>query len=158
MAARLNMSAGVMPFRRMANGVEVLLAHPGGPFWARKDEGAWTIVKGELGPGESGEAAARREFEEETGLALKVDLIPLGSVKQAAGKVVAGFAAEFDCDPATIVSNMFEIEWPPRSGRRASFPEIDRACWFTPDKARTKINPAQVAFIDRLLEAISAQA
>jgi predicted NUDIX family NTP pyrophosphohydrolase len=143
-------SAGLMFYRRRDGGLEVFLVHPGGPFWARRDVGAWSIAKGEIDPGEAAEAAALREFEEETGFKLKGRLASLGSIRQAGGKTVHGFALEGDCDPSAIRSNTFELEWPPRSGKRQSFPEIDRADWFRLDVARKKINPAQAEFIDRL--------
>jgi predicted NUDIX family NTP pyrophosphohydrolase len=143
-------SAGLMLFRRRSGVLEVFLVHPGGPFWAGKDESAWSIAKGEIEPGEAPEAAALREFEEETGLKPKGSLIPLGSIRQAGGKRVHGFALEGDCEPAAIRSNTFELEWPPRSGKRQVFPEIDRTGWFTLGAARTKINPAQSEFLDRL--------
>lgn len=144
-------SAGILLYRRRPDGLEVLLAHPGGPFWRNREAGAWTIPKGEYGPDEDPEAAARREFAEETGLVLTQPLLPLGEVVQAAGKRITAFAAEGDLDPAAIRSNLFEMEWPPRSGRQASFPEIDRAGWFTLDAARPLINPAQAALLERLV-------
>ncbi len=125
--------------------------HPGGPFWARKDEGAWSIPKGELGPGEAPRERARVEFEEELGAPLpEGPLAELGEVRQSGGKVVVGFAREGDFDPETLRSNTFELEWPPRSGRRQQFPEVDRAEWFAIAAARRRINPAQAAFLDRL--------
>jgi len=152
-------SFGVLLFRRRNGAIEVLLVHPGGPFWARRDAGAWTIPKGEPEPGEEPEAAATREFGEETGVPLAGSarrnppfLHPLGAVTQKAGKAVTAFAVEGDLDPAAIRSNSFEMEWPPRSGRRRAFPEIDRASWFGIEEARTRMNPAQAAFLDRLLE------
>jgi predicted NUDIX family NTP pyrophosphohydrolase len=148
-------SAGILLFRRRRGGVEVLLVHPGGPFWARRDIGAWSIPKGEC-EGEDALAAARRELEEETGLAVAGDLIPLGEVVQKGGKTVSAWAAQGEFNPAALRSNTFELEWPPRSGRRQSFPEIDRAQWFAPDAARQKILPAQAAFIDRLLQVLAA--
>jgi predicted NUDIX family NTP pyrophosphohydrolase len=149
-AARSN-SAGILLHRRGESGIEVLLVHPGGPFWARKDQGAWSIPKGELDGDEDPRACALREFAEETGTRLPdTALDDLGSVKQKSGKVVFAFAAAGDLDPATLVSNTFELEWPPRSGRMQAFPEIDRAEWFGLDAAREKLNPAQVAFVDRL--------
>jgi predicted NUDIX family NTP pyrophosphohydrolase len=131
----------------------VLLVHPGGPFWARKDLGAWSIPKGEFDAGEDPRACALREFAEETG-AQPPDgaLDELGSVRLKSGKLVLAFAVEGDLDPATVSSNTFELEWPPRSGRVQSFPEIDRAAWFDLPTAREKLNPAQVAFLDRLQE------
>jgi len=143
-------SAGILLFER--DPLRVLLVHPGGPFWARRDDGAWSIPKGEYGDDEDAEAAARREFAEETGAPLTQSLIPLGEVRQKAGKIVTAFAAEAPFDVTTLKSNLFEMEWPPKSGRRQSFPEIDRAEWFTVEDARVKILPAQAAFLDRLLE------
>jgi predicted NUDIX family NTP pyrophosphohydrolase len=139
-----------MLYRRRAGGLEVFLVHPGGPFWARKDMGAWSIAKGEVESGEDPETAALREFAEETGFKLEGSLLSLGSIRQAGGKVVHGFALEGDCDPAAIRSNRFDLEWPPRSGKTISVPEIDRAEWFALDAARARINPAQAAFLDRL--------
>jgi len=144
-------SAGILLHRRGAAGVEVLLVHPGGPFWAKKDAGAWSIPKGEHEEGEDAQACALREFEEETGSApAPGELSDLGTVRQKSGKVVQAWALAGDLDPETLRSNTFEVEWPPRSGRRQAFPEVDRAAWFTLDIAREKINPAQAAFLDRL--------
>jgi predicted NUDIX family NTP pyrophosphohydrolase len=137
-------------WKRDGDGLRVLLVHPGGPFWARKDLGAWSIPKGEYGDGEDALAVARREFSEELGVAAKGAATPLGDIKQKAGKVVTGFAVEGDFDVAALRSNTFEIEWPTRSGKRRTFPEVDRAGWFTLDEARAKINPAQAEFLDRL--------
>ncbi|MGJ4993255.1 NUDIX domain-containing protein [Bradyrhizobium sp. HKCCYLS3077] len=145
-------SAGVLAFRRRGGTLEVLLVHPGGPFWRNKDAGAWSIPKGEFGAGEPAEAVARREFAEELGTELSAPLIALGEVKQRGGKVVEAFAAETDLDAGAIVSNEFELEWPPRSGRLQRFPEVDRAAWFDLAEARARINPAQAALIDRLVE------
>lgn len=145
----MKVSAGILPWRRRA-ALEVLLVHPGGPLWAKKDEGAWSIAKGLVEEGESPEAAARREFAEETGWAPPAALVPLGEITQRGGKRVVAFAAEMDVDPGTLVSGTFEMEWPPRSGRRAVFPEVDRAAWFAPDEARRAINPAQAELLDRL--------
>ncbi|MGJ5138469.1 NUDIX domain-containing protein [Bradyrhizobium oligotrophicum] len=144
-------SAGVLAFRRTADGLEVLLVHPGGPFWRNKDAGAWSIPKGEFGADEAAEAVARREFAEELGTALTVPLVPLGEIKQRGGKVVEAFAAETDLDAGGITSNAFELEWPPRSGRIQRFPEVDRAAWFDLAEARVRINPAQAALLDRLV-------
>ncbi|MGJ4902336.1 NUDIX domain-containing protein [Bradyrhizobium sp. HKCCYLS2058] len=144
-------SAGVLAFRRTADGLEVLLVHPGGPFWRHKDLGAWSIPKGEFGAGEAAEAVARREFAEELGTALTVPLVPLGEIKQRGGKVVEAFAAETDLDAGGITSNAFELEWPPRSGRLQRFPEVDRAAWFDLAEARVRINPAQATLLDRLV-------
>jgi len=141
-------SAGVLVCRQRS-GIEVLLVHPGGPFWAKRDLGAWSIPKGEHGEDEDAEAAARREFGEETGWALEGELVPLGEVRQKGGKVVTAFAARGDFDPASLDSNAFDLEWPPGSGRLRRFAEIDRAGWFDLDEARRKILPAQAAFVDR---------
>jgi len=145
-------SAGIVLYRRTADGaVEVLLGHMGGPFWARKDAGAWTIPKGEVGPGEEPVAVARREFEEELGVAVPTgDLVDLGEVRQAGGKVVRAWAVEGDLDADDIVSNTFELEWPPRSGRFQAFPEIDRAAWMSVESARAAIIEAQRLLLDRL--------
>ena len=140
-------SAGVL--LRRDDG-RVLLVHPGGPFWARKDAGAWSIPKGEFDDGEDPEACARREFLEELGVEAPGALVDLGTVQQKNRKEVRAFFGEGDVDVAGIVSNTFEMEWPPRSGRMQSFPEIDRAEWFTLDDAREKLNPAQAEFLDRL--------
>jgi predicted NUDIX family NTP pyrophosphohydrolase len=148
-------SAGILLYRGERDSLEVLLVHPGGPFWAKKDEGAWSIPKGEFDEGEEARACALRELEEEIGSSLGLgpeQLNELGEVRLKSGKLVQGWAAEGDFDPATVRSNTFEMEWPPRSGKQREFPEVDRAEWFCPEQAREKINPAQVAFIDRLLE------
>jgi predicted NUDIX family NTP pyrophosphohydrolase len=148
-------SAGLLLYRMRDGAPEVLLVHPGGPFWTHKDEGAWSIPKGEHGADEEPQAAAIRELAEELGTTLELaDLTDLGEVRQRGGKLVRAFAAEGDFDPETVNSNTFEMEWPPRSGRRQEFPEVDRAEWFDPETARAKINPAQSAFLDRLLEQI----
>jgi predicted NUDIX family NTP pyrophosphohydrolase len=146
-------SAGVLLFRTADDSLEVLLVHPGGPFWAKKDVGAWSIPKGEVGEGEELRACALRELEEELGSPF--DLAPealteLGAVRQKSGKVVHCWAAEADFDPATLSSNTFTMEWPPRSGDEREFPEVDRAEWFALDAAREKINPAQAALLDSL--------
>ena len=145
-------SAGVLAYRRTREDLEVLLVHPGGPYFRSKDFGAWSIPKGEFTRDEPAELAARREFAEELGVALTMPLVALGSVKQRGGKIVEAFAAETDLDVTDIVSNTFEIEWPPRSGRIASFPEVDRAAWFSLTEARARINPAQAALLDRLAQ------
>lgn len=151
-------SAGLLLYRRRGEDVEVLIAHPGGPLWARKDDGAWTIPKGLFEPDEEPEAAARREFAEEIGSPAPAGpVIELGEVTQASGKVVAAFAVEGDIDSSTVVSNTFEMVWPPRSGKLQSFPEVDRAEWVDPETARVKLNPAQVAFVDRLLDTLASQ-
>ena len=145
-------SAGILLYRLSGGVPEVLLVHPGGPFWARRDAGAWSVPKGEYEDGDDPLASALREFEEETGAALESgELLELGDVKQKSGKVVRAWAAEGDLDPDAVHSNTFTMEWPPRSGRTAEFPEIDRAGWFAIDDAREKLNPAQAEFLDRLL-------
>lgn len=144
-------SAGILLYRLTAAGPEVLLAHPGGPFWAKKDAGAWSIPKGMVESGEDYAAAAAREFTEETGAVAPADLVPLGSFRQPGGKLVVAFGAEGHFDPASLVSNSFEMEWPPRSGKMASFPEIDRAGWFDPDMARQKLLKGQVPILEALL-------
>ena len=143
-------SAGIVMYRRRASSIEVLLVHPGGPFWAKKDAGAWSIPKGEFGAGEAPATAARREFIEEIGHDPGAALVPLGIVMQSRAKVVHAFAVEGDVDPVTIRSNEFEIEWPPRSGRMQAFPEVDRAGWFTLDEARARIVAGQRAILDAL--------
>jgi predicted NUDIX family NTP pyrophosphohydrolase len=143
-------SAGLLLFRRGSIGVEVFLAHPGGPFWAKKDEGAWTIPKGELDSGEEPLAAAQREFEEETGIKPNGPFIDLGNIQQKSGKIVHAWAWEGDVDPARIVSNRIRVEWPRGSGRWLDIPEVDRCAWFDGPTAREKINPAQIELIDRL--------
>lgn len=137
-------------FRRRGDAVEVLLAHPGGPFWARRDEAAWTLPKGEIGVAEDPLAAARREFEEETGFASAPPYQPLGELRQRSGKRITAWAFEGDADPATLVSNRFDVEWPPRSGRMQSFPEVDRVQWYGLDEARRKLIAGQVPFVDAL--------
>ncbi|SFL39383.1 Predicted NTP pyrophosphohydrolase, NUDIX family [Geodermatophilus ruber] len=140
-------------YRRRDEGVEVLLGHMGGPFWARKDDGAWSIPKGEYGDGEDPFAVARREFEEELGTPVPAtDFVPLGEVRQAGGKRLTVWAAEGDLDAARTRSNTFELEWPPRSGRIQEFPEIDRAAWFGIEQARAGLVKGQVPYLDRLLE------
>ena len=142
-------SAGILLFRRDGAEIEVLIAHPGGPLWANKDEGAWSLPKGEF-TDEDPQTAARREFREEMGTDLVGELIPLGSIRQKSGKIVHAWAVEADFDVSAHRSNTFEMEWPPKSGRRAEFPEIDRVGWFGVETARTKLNPAQAAFLDVL--------
>ncbi len=146
-------SAGILLYRLTGEEPEVLLVHPGGPFWARRDAGAWSIPKGEYEEGEDPRACALREFEEETGTALAAtQLTDLGSVKQKGGKVVTAWAAEGNLDADAVRSNTFTMEWPPRSGRTDEFPEIDRAEWFYPETARQKLVSAQAGLLDRLLE------
>ena len=152
-------SAGILLYRLRGGEPEVLLVHPGGPFWARKDEGAWSIPKGEYGDDEDSRACARREFEEETGTALPPGaLTDLGTERQRNGKVVTAWGAEGDLDADAIQSNSFEMEWPPRSGRMQFFPEVDRAGWFGLEAAREKLNPAQTAFLDRLRDVLERPA
>lgn len=150
-------SAGVLLYRRKGRGIEVLLVHPGGPFWARKDDGVWSIPKGLIETGEDAIAVARREFEEETGAALAGDLVPLGTFAQSRAKTIEVWAAEGQFDPATLRSNTFSMEWPPRSGRTQAFPEVDRAEWFSPDAARIKILKGQRPAIDALLQRLAEE-
>jgi predicted NUDIX family NTP pyrophosphohydrolase len=148
-------SAGLLLYRRRDGVVELLLVHPGGPLWARRDAGAWSIPKGEVGEGEEPRAVALREFEEETGHPPpQGELVALGEVRQRGGKLVTAWAAAGDLDPAAITSNTFTLEWPPRSGNRREFPEVDRAGWFDPATAREKLLAAQAELVDRLLAAL----
>jgi predicted NUDIX family NTP pyrophosphohydrolase len=153
-------SAGILLYRVRGDTVEVLLVHPGGPFWATRDLGAWTIPKGEYEQGEEPLAAARREFREETGHEPPATdgLLELGTVRQRGGKVITAWAAEGDLDPDAIASGTFELEWPPRSGNRQAFPEVDRAGWFDPDTARQKLLPAQAELVDRLVAKVQGPA
>ena len=137
-------------FRRLSDELEVFLVHPGGPVWAKKDKGAWTIPKGEYQEDESPLAAAQREFEEETGFQATGGFVDLGSIKQKSGKIVTAWAFEGDCDPKKLISNKCEIEWPPRSGRRLEIPEVDRGRWFDMDEARKYIRSEQEKLLDRL--------
>ena len=148
------LSAGLLVYRRTDDGIEVLLVHPGGPFWAKKDDGSWSLPKGEYEPEEDPLAVALREFEEETGQPPPdhAEAEWLGEQRQPSGKVVSAWAVEGDVDVSDITSNTFEMEWPPRSGRTQEFPEVDRAGWFGPDEARRKILRGQVGFLDRLSE------
>lgn len=151
-------SAGLLMVRRGAEGaLQVLLAHPGGPYWRGKDEGAWTLPKGEYEPPEDALAAARREFTEETGFDSAPPFLPLGEVVQKSGKRTVAWAFAGDCDPAQLRCNTFEVEWPPRSGRKQSFPEVDRIEWFSLDEARRKIIAAQQPLLDRLEQALAAR-
>ncbi len=142
-------------YRRKQGEPEVFLVHPGGPFFANKDLGAWTIPKGEYLEGEHPLEAARREFQEETGFPVSETLLYLGSIKQAGGKIVSAWAFEGDCDPAEMISNQCEIEWPPRSGRLITIPEVDRGAWFSIDEARERIKPTQIPFLNRLSEQLN---
>lgn len=143
-------SAGILLHRSLGGRLEILLVHPGGPFWRNRDLGAWQIPKGMVEPGEADEAAARREVAEELGVQIDAPLAPLGAIRQSGGKVVVAFAARHDMDPATLVSNTIEIDWPPRSGRKLTVPEVDEARWFGLDEARRYMLPSQAPLIDRL--------
>jgi len=143
-----------MMYRRRSPGLEVFLVHPGGPFFAKKDLGAWTIPKGEYPDGELPLEAAKREFQEETGFPVPETFLDLGSIKQAGGKIVAAWAFEGDCDPAKMSSNTCEVEWPPRSGRLIEIPEADRGAWFSIDEAKERIKSTQIPLIDRLTKAL----
>jgi predicted NUDIX family NTP pyrophosphohydrolase len=152
-------SSGLLVYRRRANGpLEVFLVHPGGPFWTDKDEGAWSVPKGEIEAGEDPLTVARREFAEEVGSAVPAgELLGLGEIRQSNGKRVIAWAVRGDVDAASLSSNTFELEWPPRSGKTRSFPEIDRGQWFAADVARRKLVRGQDAFVDRLLEALTSE-
>jgi predicted NUDIX family NTP pyrophosphohydrolase len=143
-------SAGILMYRRREGELQVFLGHPGGPFWSKKDAGAWSIPKGEIDEGEDPLAAAKREFAEETGLRPDGELVALAPIRQKGGKVVLAWAIEGDCDARAIKSNIFSMEWPPKSGKMAEFPEIDRAEWFSLDEARRRINPGQLPLIEEL--------
>ena len=148
----IKQSAGILLYRNTSNILEVFLVHPGGPFFKNKDEGSWSIPKGEFLDDEEPLTAAKREFEEETGQPIDGDFISLGSIKQKSGKIVYAWAVEGDINHETIFSNTCEVEWPPRSGKKLTIPEIDRADWFGVEEAKRKINPAQAELIDRLLK------
>ena len=151
------LSAGILLYRSEGSSLELLLVHPGGPFWAKKDLGAWSIPKGEYAAGEDPLAVAKREFEEELGVPPPQGTsLDLGEIKQPSRKIITAFALRGGFDPARLKSNRFELEWPSRSGRLQSFPEVDGAAWFTPAAARVKILPGQAPFIDRLLETLRA--
>lgn len=151
-------SAGLLMYRRREGILEVFLVHPGGPFWAKKDLGAWTIPKGEFAPAEDPLAAARREFQEETGLPAEGQFRPLTPIRQPSGKVVYAWAFEGDCDLAQVVSNTFSMEWPPRSGRHQSFPEVDRAGWFSIEAAKDKITKGQQPLLEELQRTLNLDA
>jgi predicted NUDIX family NTP pyrophosphohydrolase len=147
-------SAGLLLYRRRAE-LEVFLVHPGGPFWAKKDTGAWSLPKGEFGKDEDPLQAAKRELTEETGFQIDGEFRPLDPVKQAGGKIVYAWAIEADCDPARVRSNLFSMEWPPKSGRTQEFPEVDRAGWFNVAEARKRILASQIGFLDQLMSLLS---
>jgi predicted NUDIX family NTP pyrophosphohydrolase len=151
-------SAGILLFRRRPAGVEVMLVHPGGPFWAKKDSGAWSIPKGLANEGEDRLAAAKREFLEETGMAIDGECFDLGQHKQPGGKTIAAFAHEGDFSPASLRSNVFSIEWPPHSGRTAEFPEVDRAAWYSLGEAMAKATKGQKPIIAALAEKLGFEA
>jgi len=138
-------------FRRRPSELEILLVHPGGPFWRKKDLGAWSIPKGEYMEGETALGAAKREFEEETGIKPIGEFIPLDEIRQPSGKIITAWAFEGDCSPKEIRSNLFTMEWPPKSGKTQEFPEIDRAAWFSLEDARARILKGQLGFLDRLV-------
>lgn len=156
-SAPARQSAGLLLFRRPAGRLEIFLVHPGGPYWARRDLGAWSIPKGEFAAGENALDAARREFREETGADAAGSFLPLEPVRQAGGKVVHAWAIEGDCDAASIRSNTFTLEWPPHSGRTAVFPEVDRAAWFALPEARQRILPSQAPLLDQLQRLLSPE-
>jgi predicted NUDIX family NTP pyrophosphohydrolase len=149
-------SAGILLYRLSGAEPEVLLVHPGGPFWAKKDDAAWSIPKGHYEEDEDPLAAAQREFTEETGFTAQGDFIDLGAFRQPGGKIVQAYALQGDADPAKLRSNLFAMEWPPRSGRMQDFQEVDKACWFAPDMARRKIVKGQVAILDALLAQLAS--
>jgi predicted NUDIX family NTP pyrophosphohydrolase len=148
-------SAGLMMYRGHPHSVEVFLVHPGGPFFAKKDIGAWTIPKGEYLEDEQPLEAAKREFQEETGFPVPETFLDLGSIKQAGGKIVSAWAFEGDCDPSKMISNHCEVEWPPRSGHRVEIPEADRGAWFSIDEAKKRIKSTQIPLLDRLTAALN---
>lgn len=150
-------SAGVLLFRRRGGSIELLLVHPGGPFWKNKDAGAWSIPKGEFTDGEPALEAARREFLEETGFAVDGPFLPLTPLKQPSGKTIHAWAAEGDLDPAAVRSNTFSMEWPPKSGREREFPEVDRAAWFAPEEAVRRILSGQAPWIAELIAVLSGR-
>ena len=151
-----NKSAGILLYRLRKKFLEVFLVHPGGPFWAKKDEGAWSIPKGEFDDNEDPLEAAIREFKEETGIAIEGKFVELAPIKQKSGKLVYAWAVEGDMDPSQVKSNEFEMEWPPRSGKKRSFPEVDKADWFAMDEAEKKINTAQSSLIKELAKKLDA--
>jgi predicted NUDIX family NTP pyrophosphohydrolase len=148
-------TAGLLLYRIRDSAVEVFLVHPGGPFWAKKDEGAWSIPKGEFADDEQPLSAAKREFQEETGFSMEGNFMALAPLKQRSGKLVYAWALEGDCDAGAIKSNLFSMEWPPRSGKRQEYPEVDRASWFTLESAKRRIVPGQIAFLEELQQILS---
>jgi predicted NUDIX family NTP pyrophosphohydrolase len=151
-------TAGLLLYRIRDSAVEVFLVHPGGPFWAKKDEGAWSIPKGEFADDEQPLSAARREFQEETGFSMEGNFMALAPLKQRSGKLVYAWALEGDCDAGAIKSNLFSMEWPPRSGKRQEYPEVDRASWFTLESAKRRIVPGQIAFLEELQQMLDSDA
>lgn len=152
----MKQSAGILLYRKIKKEVEVFLVHPGGPFWKNKDAGSWSIPKGEFTEGEDPLDAAKREFKEETGIICEGKFVELSPVKLKSGKMIFAWALEKEIDPGLVKSNYFEIEWPPKSGKKSSFPEIDKGSWFSPGEAKQKINGAQSALIDELLNKITS--
>lgn len=151
----MKQSAGILAYRWREGDLEMLIAHPGGPFWAHRDDGVWTIPKGETEDGEAPLLAAQREFSEELGVRCpEGPFLELGSITQKSGKIVTAWAVETELDPEAVMSNTFTMEWPPRSGQEAEFPEIDRVEWASPARARAKLNPAQTELVDRLLQLV----
>lgn len=155
MAKKKN-AAGLLLYRRHGELLEVFLVHPGGPFWTKKDAGAWSLPKGEIGEDEEPLRAAKREFTEETGFPIEGEFRPLEPIKQPGGKVVQAWAIEAECDPAQVHSNVFTMEWPPKSGRTQQFPEVDRAAWFAVAEARKRIIAAQIDFLDQLVSVLGS--
>lgn len=150
-------SAGLLPYRRRQGRVEVFLVHPGGPLWAKKDQGAWSIAKGEYGADEDPLTAARREFQEETGFAARGEVFPLTPRRQASGKIISVWAIEMDLDPTALRSNTFQLIWPPQAGQVQEFPEVDRAAWFDLATAQEKIHPGQRGFLEELATRLADQ-
>jgi predicted NUDIX family NTP pyrophosphohydrolase len=156
-AAMAKRSAGILLFRRTGDSPELFLVHPGGPFWAKKDDGAWSIPKGLHEPGEDALDTAQREFREETGIAIEGHFLELGEFKQPSGKLITAWGLEGDCDPAAIKSNFFSMEWPPKSGRTEQFPEVDRAAWFNGEESLRKIVKGQRPIIEKLFELLGVE-
>jgi predicted NUDIX family NTP pyrophosphohydrolase len=152
------LSAGILMFRKRESTLQLFLVHPGGPFWRNKDAGAWSIPKGEYKDGEDPLQAAKREFREETGIEADGEFLPLGEIKQSSGKLITAWALEGDCSPSAVRSNMFSMEWPPKSGRQQEFPEVDRADWFLVNEAKKRIVKGQIGFVDRVVALTSANA